>query len=477
MNIKFTGRTKEIEILLDTMRTPRAEMVAVTGRRRVGKTHLVKQVLGERFSFEITGSKDTPTKQQLIHFSKKLKEYGRKNAKLTAPKNWFEAFDLLKEHLIKKGFKKKQVIFFDELPWLARHRSGFLEALGYFWNDWASMQPIVVVLCGSAASWMIRHLLHHKGGLHNRITLQLHLKPFTLGETESFLQSHNIEMTRFDICRLYFVTGGVPYYLEAIKRGKSVAQNINAMCFQPQGVLVQEFDKLYHSLFENANNHIKVVEALASKWKGLTRQELLQLLKWEDGGSMSRILTELEQSDFIVRLPSFGKQRNDGLYRVADHYTLFYLRFMQPSYKSGGGSIESFENTQSWKSWCGYAFENTCLFHINQIKASLEIGGVYTETYGYVERGEGAKRGIQIDLVLDRRDNIIELIEIKFHDAPYVISKPYAAQLRERRAIFRDRTGTRKSVQIMMIAARGVAMNAIALELVAESTDLNALFG
>jgi hypothetical protein len=355
-------------------------------------------------------------------------------------------------------------------------RSGFLEMLGHFWNDWATHNNVILIICGSAASWMISQVVHHKGSLHNRITSLIHLQPFTLGETEQFLQKNNIELTRYQIVQLYMITGGVPHYLNGIKKGESMTQNIDRLCFAPDGFLKDEFDKLYASLFDKPAHYIMLVRTLASKWMGLTRPQLLQETGWPDGGSVTRLLNELEQSDFITSIPPFGKKKKDTLYRLTDNYSLFYLKFMEGKRKGEEGIFTSLEHTQPWKSWCGYAFENICLTHVKKIKSALGIAAVYTEIAGYLLKGDANQNGIQIDLLIDRADRVINLCEIKFYDAEFIITKQYATALREKKAIFRENAAKDKSIFITFITCFGVKKNAYANELVQNEVTIDQLF-
>lgn len=451
-------------------------MVALIGRRRVGKTHLVKQVFGRLYDFEITGIQHASTATLLANFANKLNQYANPLDPISPPKNWLDAFTLLKQYLLKKETGQKKVVFIDELPWMGTKRSGFLEMLGHFWNDWATHNNVILIICGSAASWMISQVIHHKGSLHNRITSLLHLQPFTLSETEQFLQKNNIELTRYQIVQLYMITGGIPHYLNGIKKGESMAQNIDRLCFAPGGFLKDEFDKLYASLFDKPNHYINLVRALTSKWMGLTRSQILQETGWPDGGSVTRLLNELEQSDFISSIPPFDKKKKDTLYRLTDNYSLFYLKFMEGKRKGEEGIFTALEHTQSWKSWCGYAFENICLTHIKRIKAALGIAAVYTEVTGYLLKGDPNQNGIQIDLLINRADKVINLCEIKFYDAEFIITKQYAAALREKKAIFRENAAKDKSIFITFITCFGVKKNAYANELVQNEVTIDQLF-
>jgi len=245
----------------------------------------------------------------LRNFRDVLAEYTAADLPLEIPPDWLAAFQQLKTYLKPLLGKEKKVIFFDELPWLDTHRSGFLQAFGYFWNSWASRQNLVVVICGSAASWMIRKVVRDKGGLHNRITKRIHLKPFTLAETETYLASRHIRFNRYQLLQLYMAMGGIPHYLKEIKKGKSAAQNIDQICFAETGLLKEEFINLYPALFHNADKHLELVRALATKHQGMTRADIIRQTKWPSGAGLTKILEELVQSGFINAYYPFGKKK------------------------------------------------------------------------------------------------------------------------------------------------------------------------
>lgn len=455
----FVGRSHQASSMLHLLETSRSEMLAVFGRRRVGKTELVWQVLGNKFDFEITGIQHGSTASQLGNFANKFNEYAKPTTPIEAPRTWQEAFQHLKLWLGRRRSKKKIVLFFDELPWMSTPRSNFLELLGHFWNDWAVRNNVLLIICGSAASWMIRHVVHHKGSLHNRITHQIHLKPFTLAETELLLLSKGINLERAQIIQLYMVTGGIPFYLASLQKGKSVAQYIDQLCFKTGGVLGDEFEKLFTSLYDRAENHITVVRVLATKWRGMTRAELVVESKLADGGTFTKVLEELEASDFITSIAPFDKKKKETLYRLTDPYCLFYLKFME---ERKAGKITGFEQilqSQAWKTWTGYAFENICLYHLPHLKESLGVPGVSTTVSGFVHKGKKDQNGFQIDMVLDRADGIIHLCEMKFYDGRFTITKSYADDLRERRVRFKELTGTRKTVYLLFVSTFGLAEN------------------
>jgi uncharacterized protein len=476
MNSEFIGRSTEKELLERSLKSVRSELIAVIGRRRVGKTQLIKQMFDAVLDFEMTGMQHSTMQLQLYNFTNKIIQYSKPKQPLPIPNNWPEAFNLLRIYLSNKKTNRKKILFFDELPWIATARSGFLEALGHFWNDWAAYNQVIIIICGSAASWMIQQVVHHKGSLHNRITQLIHLQPFTLAETARFLQSNKVMLNQYQIVQIYMVTGGIPHYLKEIQKGQSVAQNIDRLCFAPHGLLKDEFDKLYASLYDKPEHHITVIRALAKKWMGLTRSELLELTGMTDGGSFTRTLAELEQSDFIISIPPFHKKKKDMLYRLIDHYSLFYLKFMEGKKKGTEGSFLSLEHSQSWKSWCGYAFENICFSHLSQIKAALGIAAVYTEESSYILKGNGKQRGIQVDMLIDRADGIINICEMKFYDAPFIINKKYADDLQEKRNVIRKASPPKKSLLMTLITCFGLRENSYTSELIQNQITIDKLF-
>jgi uncharacterized protein len=471
------GREKESAILLKALNSPEAEMVAILGRRRVGKTYLVGSVYAKHIRFEVTGLQNATVKSQLSNFFLHLKKaFGNSNI-TEKPTNWLEAFYQLTECLDKTLVpNQKSVVFFDELPWLATQKSGFLDGLSYFWNSWAVKNNVVVVLCGSAASWMIEHIVDNKGGLHNRITRRIHLAPFNLYETDAYLRNKHIVFDKYQLVQIYMAMGGIPHYLKEIEGGKSATQNIEQICFAKTGLLNGEFLRLYPSLFDDATHHINIINALAEKWKGLTRQEIIADTKLPDGGTLTNYLDELNQSGFITPYRVFGKKQKDILYRLTDEYSLFYLKFMQNTQEPFTNDWQELSQTQVFKIWSGYAFENLCLKHIEQVKKALGISGIYSESSSYYHNGNAERQGVQIDLLIDRKDSVINLFELKFYAEVFTLSKSYADELRNKVGSFKYFTKTKKQVFINLITAFGFKHNEHSLGLVNGEMSIDVLF-
>ena len=481
---KIVGRDLEKNILQQLVNSNEAEFLAVYGRRRIGKTFLIREFFKDvDMYFEITGLQSGVLNDQLENFIDVFKTQFAKKDIIDIPENWHKALKMIINEVDKKSIKGKMVFFFDELPWLAHRKSKFVQALEYFWNVWASKRKnIIVIVCGSSASWMLEHIVNNKGGLHNRITKRIRLLPFTLKETKDYLESRRIKLDNKQILEVYMAMGGVPHYLKQIQKGLSAAQNINKICFTKDGILVDEFNKLYQSLFEYSENYIEIIRILSKKRMGFTRKELLNKLKIKSGGGLSKILLALEESGFISKIIPFGKRSNDAVYKLIDEYSLFYLTWIANTPK---GVLNSKKHsywinkriTSSWNAWAGYSFEGICYKHAYQIKLALNIGGVNTlESSWSIRPKNKEKPGSQIDLIIDRSDNCITVCEIKYYDLDFIINKSYYQKLKSKLEVFRREIKTNKTIFFVMMTTYGVKENQYYDQIVSEQLDMNILF-
>ena len=457
--MKIIGRKREQEVLTYCSNSEKPEFLVVYGRRRVGKTFLIKEFFNNEFAFYATGVNNVGTKEQLGYFYESLREYGSVEGEV--PKTWREAFSRLKSLISDPNVKKdpasgKIVIFLDEVPWMDTAKSGFKPALDYFWNSFASSQKdILLIVCGSATSYIIKNIIGDKGGFYNRITNSIRLMPFTLKECEEFYISNGVSINRYEIIQSYMVFGGIPYYLNLINRRMSLAQNIEALLFNPTGQLYYEYDRLFSSLFRNPGKHILIIEALSGKGIGMTRKEIIEDTSISDGELLSVALEELEHSGFIRKYKNYTKKKTEGYYQIIDPFVLFHNKIIA---KEKASSWIRYVGSPSYNAWSGNSFEIVCLIHTDIIKQALGIAGIESVEYSW--RSQTSEPGAQIDLLIDRTDNCINICEMKYSGSPYVIDPAYEKKLRYKIECFRKETKTEKSLFLTMITANGLKHNA-----------------
>ncbi len=459
---KIIAREKEQKELRELYNSGRPELIILQGRRRVGKTFLVREMFSDRFTFYHTGlspfeledNSQSLKKLQLDNFYSSLSRYGYSGP---CPSDWLKAFDALISLLESKPKENRQVVFIDELPWMDTPKSGFVTAFEHFWNGWgAGRENLMLIICGSSMSWISDKIINSKGGLFNRTSYEIKLNPMTLKECEKFFEDRNIVMDRYDQLQAYMVTGGIPYYLSLLKKGQSLAMNIDSLCFDTGAKLKNEFTRLFNSIFSNADTCMKIVRALGKKREGYSRREIAEKSKVPYGGGLSDALKALETSGFVVSYIPYGGTSRDTKYKLVDAFCLFYLNFMD----------KKTTNTRFWQdnllspslnAWRGFAFENLCFSHLAQIKTALGISGVQSEASSW--SGGTDSESAQIDMVIDRADRVINLCEIKYSSDEFRIDKSYDKDLRRKVNVFVSETKTKKSLHLTMITTYGLAAN------------------
>ena len=466
------GREAERRLLEQYIESPRPEFIAIYGRRRVGKTYLITEIFRDRLTFDMTGVLEGDKDDQLSSFFLSLRKAGYDGEK---PKNWLEAFEALKSILKQTSDNKKSIIFIDELPCLDTPRSGLVKALDLFWNGWANRQKnIKLIVCGSATTWMVDNIIDNHGGLHDRITHEIHIHPFTLGETEEYLKSEGFRWNRISIAQCYMILGGIPYYLSLLDNGQSLAENIDRLFFSADAELHREYDRLFKSLFRNPQPYVKIIQLLTSTRKGLTRNEISEKLGKETGGHLSKMLENLENCDFIRKYNIKDKKINskNGIYQLTDFFTCFHNDFC-----TKGTTDEHFWsntlNPPKQNTWLGLAFERLCQAHIPQIKKALGIDRIHTEYYSW--RSKESKPAAQVDLIIERADQITNLCEIKYCRAEYALDAKESSKLQNRVADFERETGTRSAVNLTFITTFGLKRNSYASD-IRYHIELDALF-
>lgn len=464
MNI--IGRKEEMKELQRIYDSGSSEFVVVYGRRRVGKTYLIREFFHDDFVFYATGVARGNRTEQLAQFNSSLARYGDSEDQ-TAPENWFLAFGRL-EKLVAKSRKQRKVIFLDELPWMDTPKSDFVKALEMFWNVWASARnDIVLIVCGSAASWMVGNVIRNRGGLHNRLTCKLKLNPFTLSETKEYLLSQKIKWDNLSIAECYMIFGGIPYYLHLLDKSRSLAQNIDRLFFSESALLEDEFDNLYNSLFAKSEEYVRIVEALAKKKSGFSRDEIVARSGLSNGGGLTRKLDALEQCGFIRKYKAFGEV--SYTFQLIDFFTLFYFQFVKGRNTVDSDTWQHLVATNSYKTWRGLAFEKLCFAHLPKIKSVLGISGVLTNTCSYYSSQA------QVDMIIERADRAVTVCEMKCSDKPYALTKAEYEKIANRLSVLREYY-KRKNIFFAMITSFGLVRNSYAINYVQNEIILDDLF-
>jgi len=477
MQTTIIGREKEKEKLDRILQSNQAEFLTLYGRRRVGKTFLIRRYLKDHLVFDLSGTKEGAKEQQLLHFFDEYRYRTKRRKETQVPSSWHQAFGYLADYLSElPQTTTKHVVFLDEMPWLDTPRSEFIGALEFFWNQHVSkMDHVLLIACGSASSWIRKNLINARGGLYNRVTQRIKLMPFNLHETALFVQNLGVTLPHNQILELYLVMGGIPFYLKEVGKGKSAAQLIDEICFSPQGLLLEEYDQLYYSLFRNATAHIAIVEMLAAHPQGMSRVEIAAATNMNEA-SLTKTLEELVDCDFINIFQPFLNKKKNAVYKLTDLYSLFYLKFIRPNKGAGNKIWEQLSKQSTYVAWSGYAFENVCMMHISQIKSALGISGVYTQHSSWKFKGTDALPGAQIDMIIDRADQIIHLCEAKFTKENYALNQDYAARLRLKKTIFKEATQTKKAVFTTLLTTYPALQNKYYLEEINSEITMDALF-
>ncbi|MDF1761100.1 MAG: ATP-binding protein [Coxiellaceae bacterium] len=486
MKEEIISRQQEQQELSDMLGSNKAEFLAVYGRRRVGKSYLLNHYFKSRkcVYFRVLGLYKGALGEQLENFSEAISETFYDGLPIQAATRWKEAFQQLTTAIEKRAVKDKVVLFFDELPWMDTPRSGLLAAIDYFWNKyWCHLNNVKFIICGSSASWIIKKIINNKGGLHNRVTRQLNIRPFNLSEVKRYMKYLGCQFNHQQIVELYMAFGGIPFYLSAIKKNLSAAQNINHLYFRQGSVLFDEFNKLFHSLFNDADAYIELIKVIAAKHYGISRKGIEKQCMLTSGGSLSTKLNNLEEAGFILSFTPMGHKSRGRYYKVIDEFSLFYLTWVQPE-KQSLIRMEADNKfwiakcgTPAWYTWAGYAFESVCYKHISQIRKALDIpDGSRSHTWRHTALKGDNQSGAQIDLLFDRPDGCITVCEIKYTEKPFCIDKAYANVLQNKIDCFVNVTKIDKQVFIAMISARGIKSTMYSEELISAVIDLGDFF-
>jgi len=465
------GRKQEISTIKEVCERDESQFIVVYGRRRVGKTYLVREVFDNKFTFQYSGVANVSNAQQLSEFHRALLSQGLKTEE--QPKDWFDAFHQL-FHLIEQSKDEKKIVFIDEMPWMDARNSHFVTALEHFWNAYATTRKdVVLVVCGSATSWIIKKVFRNIGGLYGRVNRRIYLRPFTLKECEEYAQSRKLHLSREEIMEAYMIFGGVAFYWSLFTPSKSLTQNIDSLMFEQDGELRHEFNTIYESMFSTPESYINVVKALGGKKAGMTREEIIKKGKLTDNGGLTRTLEDLENCGLIRKYRPLLNKNKDTLFQLIDNFTLFHFHFLID--KAEGVTWSQLQQQPIYNMWCCLAFERLCLLHIDNIREVIGINKILCGVYSWVWKGDEVYPGCQIDLVIDRSDGVINLCEIKYSKKAFVVNKKTDMEIRTKAGIFIGKTGTKKSVRSVLITANGLVRNAYSDD-IPDKVDANDFF-
>lgn len=473
------GRKKEVQVLEKIAHSSKAEFIVLYGRRRIGKTFLIREFFKQKTGlfFQATGLQNGTLKKQLNNFSDAMSQAFTHGISIQPPTSWDDCFKMLHHFINNINNDHQTVIFIDEVPWMATRKSGFLEALDYYWNHyWSSRSNFVLIVCGSSASWLIKNIIYNKGGLHNRCTCEIQLDPFDLEETSEYLMSKGITLNKRHTLELYMALGGVPYYLNYVEKGYSATENIQHVFFAKHAPLKDEFNKLFRSLFNESAAYIELIKLIAQKKDGLSRSEIETISKGAfTGGRLTDRLNDLKKTKFIDAYIPWNKQRGE-YFKVIDEFCLFYLSWLFPK----GHRPENYwckQITQpAYQVWAGYAFEAICYKHIDKIIEKMGIKTVDSISSWRLISKKSDTHGAQIDLLIDRNDDAITLVEIKYTDKIFTIDKHYAEILQRKIDAFITATRTQKQIFLVIMSANGLKENQYSKDLITCALTLNDLF-
>lgn len=452
------GRKHEIMQLQEFYNSGKAEFVAVYGRRRVGKTFLIDEFFDRQYAFSVSGILGGAHVEQMSAFVLAMRQIGYQGGVFDS---WLDAFYILGELLEKQLVANQRcVIFIDELPCFDTPRTGFINAFSHFWNTWGQRhREVLLIVCGSATTWMTKNIIDSYGGLHNRITREMHLHPFTLAETEQMLRAMQINWDRLSILHIYMIMGGIPYYLSLLNRGESVTQAIDRLYFSANASLQNEYKRMFASLFKSPEPYLDIVQVLSTTKKGMSRDDILKALGKKDNGHVTEYLQNLIKCDFVryyfVKTKKIKK--TDGLYQLVDFFTIFHNTFLTRPISDEHYWSHNLQ-TPLMNTWLGLAYERVCMAHIPKLKQALGIDRIATEYYSW--RSKESVDGAQIDLLIERADRVINLCEIKYSTGLYSLSKEEEAKLRIRMGDFVEETGSKHAIFPTLITTFGLKPNA-----------------
>ena len=491
------GRKKEIKLLNEICDLEESSLVAIYGRRRIGKTYLVnhmfKKYRQDCLFFEFTGAYDGDKRGQIDNFIDQVYEWFYVEPSFEI-KSWSDAFRFLKrtidKEIKKRDSNEKVIVFLDEVPWIDRsNKGGFLSALGYFWNTWCEpRENVVLILCGSNSSWIRDKILKNaRGSLYQRVTHQISMYPFDLKETKAYLlEQKGFMIDNKTVTDIYMIFGGVAKYLSFLNPNESSAENIDRVFFSIHGSMYREYDELFSSLFADKSDYYKsVIELLCTRRSGFSLSDISKAFNEKLGGKLRLAIAELEECGFIKGLSKYGNSVRGVNYMIVDPYILFHHKWIKGFSRNDIATLPNNywlhkSSSQSYAVWSGYAFEIVVMVNIRLYLNAIGRLGFFSGVYHWQHMAKSEdEQGAQIDMVVNYGNNIFDILECKYYNSEYVISKEYAKNIKNKLSMFKKYglySKQKSELRLVFLTSYGVKMNAEAHSLNISRVCLDDLF-
>lgn len=418
MNKLFVGRQSELETLSSLSKKKVASLVVIYGRRRVGKSRLIKEFGKHCRFYSFSGlpeTKQTTAQSQREEFARQMRE--QLNLPGLKAEDWGDLFTLLASHTQEGSL----IIALDEISWMGSKDPDFLGKLKTAWDNAFSENPqLILIICGSVSAWIEKNILSNTGFL-GRISITLHLKELPLKDCNQLLDALSCHMSSFEKFNILSVTGGIPRYLEEINPTLSAENNIRELCFKPTGLLFREFEQIFSDLFSKRSLTYKNIVRVLSNGP-LHYEDIAKKADLITGSQFSGYLEDLIKAGFISRNYTWDiksrKVSRLSLYRLSDNYVRFYLKYIEKNYdriERNHFKFQKLSEFTNWQTIMGYQFESLVLNNREFIMKTLHLD--YADIVcdnPFFQRKTARMQGCQIDYLIQTRLNSLFVCEIKF---------------------------------------------------------------
>ncbi|MFH1831150.1 MAG: ATP-binding protein [Pseudomonadota bacterium] len=425
---KFVGRHNYLKKLENIWNQHKVGLISIYGRRRVGKTELIRVFSRNKAAWIFEAIEGENTASQIKHFLNQLSQFTKEPYLRDLDyKDWPPVFDLLSNKIKQK---KDLIVAFDELSWMAARKTKLISYIKYYWDkEWKYHPHLLLILCGSVASWMVKNVVR-SNALYGRISENILLDPLKPFEVAEFIGK---KRGKKEILEYLLSFGGIPKYLEEMDFNQSIQINIDRTCFSASGFFVDEADKIFYNQFKETHIYKQIVRCLSES--SLPLKDISQKIKIPSGGGLKRYLDNLISAGIV---DSINDIRNFKLGKVPRYYMIdelmrFHLQFVSPNiseikHTHSASRFDKFTKNK-WHPFMGNAFERFCLKHRYLIAQILGFDSKVTACGSLLNNN---RNGFQYDLVYLRSDGVVSLCEIK-----YLSDKPGTDLIKEMEAKLR----------------------------------------